>query len=58
MNHTFGIYKIVHNVYIVWLVVFRHPSEKIRWSSSIGMINDSQYEWENAKNGTQTTNQL
>ena len=31
-----------------WLVVFSHPSEKW-WSSSIGMIIETQYFWENIK---------
>ena len=37
----------------IWLVVFRHPSEKYE---SIGMIVPNI--WEHAKNGNQTTNQL
>ena len=34
----------------------KNPSEK--WSSSIGMIIETQLIWENVKNGNQTTNQL
>ena len=40
----------------IWLVGQGHPVLK-NMSSSIGMMTETQYFWENSKNGNQTTNQ-
>ena len=41
----------------IWLVGQGHPVLK-NMSSSIGMMTETQYFWENSKNGNQTTNQI